>query len=226
HVVALLSTGSFTDQLVADFLPEMRHGAQMVVPLGFTRIQALFYSNRAVELMDDLRPKEAELEAYQSIQVDPNSSVGWNVLGVVQQGQGQMKEAEASFRKALQTDPQDGAACGNLENLLRLEGRDREAQVYRERSLEVRKRDPFFNAFLAQEALTNQDLKEAGKRIRMAIRLLPQEPEFHLIQARVCLAEDRPKAALKALEQARKWAVPEERARYDSKIALLKGQGN
>ena len=56
-----------------------------------------------------------------------------------------------------------------------------------------------------------------------AIRLLPQDPDFHLIHARVCLARGKPKEAIKALEQARKWALPEMQARLDSKLALLKG---
>ena len=121
-------------------------------------------------------------------------------------------------------DPQDGSACGNMETLLRAEGRVAEAQAYRERGLEVRKHDPYFNAFLAEEALANSDWDEAAKRIKMAIRLLPQEPDFHLLQARVFLAEGKTKQAIKALENAKRWASPEERTRFDTKISLLKAK--
>ncbi len=122
------------------------------------------------------------------------------------------------------TSAKDGAPCGNLENLLRAQGRESEAQAYRDRGLEVRKRDPFFNAFLAEEALQDSHWEEAEKRIRQAIRLLPQEPDFYLIQARLALALGQRKDAIKALEKARKWAQPEMQARYDTKLALLKGQ--
>ncbi len=226
HVVAVIPSGIPGQELIADFLPEMRRGSQMIAPLAPSRVLALFYSNRAVELLEDLQSGPALAEARRSIEVDSGSGVGWNILGVVQREQGQTREAEASFRKALEVDPRDGSACGNLESLLRSEGREAEAQVFRERGLEVRKNDPYFNAFLAGEALANQDFREASKRIRRAIRLLPQEPDFHLIQARVYLAEGNPKDAIRALEQARRWSIPEERARYDSKIALLKGQKN
>jgi Flp pilus assembly protein TadD len=121
-------------------------------------------------------------------------------------------------------DPKDGAACGNLEALLRTEGRIAEAEVYRKQGLEVRKDDPYFNAFLAREGLENLDFKEAASRIKRAIRLLPQEPEFHLLQARVFLAEGDAKAAIRSLERAQRWASPEEQARYASKIALLQGR--
>ena len=123
----------------------------------------------------------------------------------------------------MEADPRDGAPCGNLETLLRAQGREKEAQVFRERGLEVRKQDPFFNAFLAEEALQEGNLEEAEKRVRSAIRLLAQEPDFHLIQARVHLAQGRQKDAIKSLEKARKYAMPENQARFDAKLALIKG---
>ena len=45
-----------------------------------------------------------------------------------------------------------------------------------------------------------------------------------LIQARLALALGQRKDAIKALEKARKWAQPAMQARYDTKLALLKGQ--
>lgn len=224
HVVAVVPSGNIGQELIADFLPEMRRGSQMVAILDQKRVLALFHSNRAVELMEGLRMDDAMAEARLSIEVDPTSGVGWNILGVVQREQGLNADAETSFLKALAVDPQDGSACGNMETLLRAEGRIGEAQAYRERGLEVRKHDPYFNAFLAEEALSNSDWGEAAKRIKMAIRLLPQEPDFHLIQARVFLAEGKTKNAIKALENAKRWASPEEQTRYDTKISLLKGR--
>ena len=223
HLVAVVPAGSVGQELVADFLPEIRRGSQLIVPLEPKRVLALFYSNRAVELLAESRMDEALQSARQSIQMDPTLGVGWNILGVVQRNQGLDAEAEISFRKAVETDPKDGAPCGNLENLLRAQGRESEAQVFRERGLEIRKRDPFFNAFLAEEALQESHWEEAEKRIKQAIRLLPYEPDFYLIQARISLAQGQRKAAIKALEKARKWAMPEMQARYDAKLALLKG---
>jgi len=223
HIVAVLLTGFPDRELVADFLPEIRRGRQLIAPLEKKRTLALFHSNRAVELMTESRADEAMKAAKLSIETDPSSAVGWNILGVVQRNQALEAEAEVSFRKAIAADPKDGGPCGNLEDLLRAQGRDQEAQVYRERSLEVRKRDPFFNAFLAEEALQNSQWEEAGKRIKQAIRLLPEEPDFYLIQARLALVQGQRKEAIKALEKARKWALPENQPRYDAKLSLLKG---
>ena len=222
HVVAVVPVGSAGHEVVADFLPEIRRNSQLIAPLEPKRVLALFHSNRAVELLAEGQADKALESAHRSIQADPKLGVGWNILGVVQRAQGQEAEAEKSFLRAIEADPRDGAPCGNLENLLKGQGRDSEAQVYRDRGLEVRKKDPFFNAFLAEEALADSHFEEAEKRIKQAIRLLSQEPDFHLIHARVCLALGKPKQAIKALEQARKWAMPEMQARFDAKLALLK----
>lgn len=224
HVVAVVPSGTIGQELVADFLPEFHRGSQMIAALEPRRVLALFHGNRAVELLAEAKPEEAMIFAQHAIEVDGSMGVGWNILGVVQRAQGLDGEAEFSFRKALEADPRDGAPCGNLENLLRSQGRDAEAQAFRERGLEIRKRDPFFNAFLAEEALDAGQWEEADKRVRQAIRLLPQEPEFYLIQARIRLAQGQKKDAIKALEKARRWSLPDMQARYDTKLALLRGE--
>ncbi|MDP1832326.1 MAG: tetratricopeptide repeat protein [Geothrix sp.] len=224
HLVAVVPSATIGQELVADFLPEIRRDVQLIAPLEPKRVLALFHSNRAVELLAESRAGEALVSAHQSIRMDPSLGVGWNILGVVQRNQGLDAEAEKSFLKAIEADPKDGAPCGNLENLLRAQGRETEARTYRERGLEIRKRDPFFNAFLAEEALQENQWAEAEKRIKMAIKLFPQEPDFHLIQARISLAQGHRNEAIKALEKARKWAMPEMQARFDAKLALLKGE--
>jgi tetratricopeptide (TPR) repeat protein len=224
HVVAVISTGVPGQELVADFLPEVHHGILLIASLEAKRVLALFHSNRAVELLDEGLKEEALHQAQRSIEVDPALSIGWNILGVVQQAQGMPGAAEASFRKAMAVDPKDGAPCGNMESLMRVQGRDAEAQVYRDRGLKIRARDPYFNAFLAEEALNVGQLDESSQRIRQAIRLLPREPDFYLIQARLSLAQGQKRDAIKALEKARKWSLPEMQARFDSKLALLRGE--
>lgn len=222
HFVAMMGYGTVGEARVADFLPEVTRGVHNLVPINRQRALALFHSNRATEQMDSARTEEALAAARTSVQVDPSHGGGWNILGVAQQRLGQEQEAEASFRKAIALDSKDGIPCGNLENLLRAQGRHREAQSYRDLAMETRKKDPYFNAFLAQEAHDASQWHEAEKRIKMALKILPHEPEFFLLLARIDLAQGLNKAAIKALEQARKWTVPEDQPRWDAKLALLK----
>lgn len=227
HIVAMLGHSVTGETRVADFLPTVtRGGLHKLVPVTHQRALSLFYSNRAAELMDAVRSEDALQAARRSVEVDPTHSTGWNVLGVVQRWQGAEVEAEASFRKAMAVNPTDGHPYGNLEDLLRTQGRVEEAAACRESAMEIRKKDPYFNAFLAQEALDSGQLEEADRRVRMALRVLPREPEFYLLKARISLAEGQEKAALKALETARKWTIPADWPRWDAKLALLKnGRG-
>ncbi len=223
HVVALVPMFPQED-LVADFLPQLRRhqGVYFVKTLSLERLRALYHSNRAVELLVDGRKDEAMAQAETAVKADPTSSVGWNIHGVVLKNSGQTHRAEADYLKALALDPKDTAAIGNLESLLLESNRRDEAQRYRQLGLELRKKDPYFQAFLAEEAFEAEQWEAASKLISHAIKLLPYEPDFYLLKARLELRDGHHRDAISDLELAKRWAIPTERARYDTKIALLK----
>jgi Flp pilus assembly protein TadD len=223
HVVALVPMHG-TDDLVADFLPRIRKrwGAYVVAPLSEVRIRALFESNRAVECLEAGDQDEALVRVRTALAVDPACSPAWNVLGVVQRAVGDLPAAEKAYLKALELDGNNGSAMGNMESLLRQEDREAEADGYRNRGQETRKKDPYYNAHLADEALGSGDLKAAAEHIDTALRLLPYESEFYVLQARLRLAKGDVEGAEKSLEQAQHWAKPGERERFDSKLDLLR----
>lgn len=223
HVVALVPMFPMGD-LVADFLPQLRQrqSVYIVQTLSPERILALFHSNRAVELLINGRHEEAMAQAEIALKADPTSSVSWNIRGVVLKNTGQIEKAEADYLKALSLDAKDTAAIGNMESLLLETNRQAEAVHYRQLGLELRKKDPYFQAFLAEEAMEAEQWEEAARRVAAAIKLLPYESSFYLLKARLDLMDGKPKKALAALELARHWALPAERERYDSKIAMLK----
>jgi len=223
HVVALVQDFPRGD-MVADFLPQVqkRWGTYIVSIISESRLRALFHSNRAVELLDAGDLEAAMAQAELSLKDDPTSSVGWNIRGVVLRAQGKNSEAEASYRRAHKLDPKDTSCIGNLEKIMQEEGRQTEAAEFRRLGLKLRQHDPYFQSFLAEEALAAGELEEAQKRIKAALKLQGFEPEFHLIQARIRLSEGKLEDAMKDIENARRWAQPGERERYDSKLAILK----
>jgi len=223
HVVALVPMFPQGD-LVADFLPQLRQrqGLYIVQTLSPERMLALFHSNRAVERLIEGHHDEAMVQADIAVKADPSSSASWNIRGVVFKNTNQIEKAEADYLKALSLDAKDTAAIGNLEALLRETNRQSEAQYYRQLGLELRKKDPYFQAFLAEEAMAAEQWEEAAKLVATAIKLLPYESSFYLLKARLELVDGKPQKALATLEVARRWAVPAERERYDNKIALLK----
>jgi len=225
HLVALVSLPPVED-VVADFLPQLRRrvGIYQVLVLPVERVKALFFANRAVELLDGGFGDEALAKANASIQADSEMSVGWNILGVVLKSRGESEAAEKAFRRALVCDPKDSSAIGNMESLMREQGRQEEALRFRTLGQEVRKKDPFFHAFLAEESMAAGELDEAEKQIRTALKILPRESEFFLTRARLNILLGKTEAAVKDLEEAQHWAIPEERERYDGKLAAIRGQ--
>ncbi len=220
HVVAVVPMPPM-DNLVADFVPQLQRGVHHLEMLPETRVLALFHSNRAVELLQDHQPDAALIEAQASLQVDPTSGVGWNIQGVVQRDLGLTAEAEASFMKAMALDAKDGAACGNLETLMQDTGRLAEAAQYRDLGMKLRAKDPYFHAFLALEAYHGGSLEQAREEVKTAIKLLPYEPDFYVLLAQLQVVKGENEDAIKTLERAKRWSLPLERQRLDSKLALL-----
>lgn len=223
HLVGVIRI-SVLDDLVADFLPQIRRraGTYLVALIDEPRIRALYHSNRAVELLDEGLTEEAQRQAETAIRTDPHLSLGWNIQGVVFRAVGDLEKAEAAYLRALKEEPRDSAALGNMEALMRQLGRNAEADRYREKGQDVRKKDPYFHAFLADEALGEGNLEEARKRIKAALKILPYESEFYVLEARLRMAQGELDEAAKSLEKARKWAMPGERDRYDSKLNKIR----
>ncbi|HTL98256.1 MAG TPA: hypothetical protein VL181_05570, partial [Holophagaceae bacterium] len=139
HVVAAIPI-NMLNTVVADFSPETHLGAIHIRPISEARFRAMFHSNRAVELLQSDGPEAAIPEAEAALRDDPQSGIGWNTYGVIQQDMGHQARAEEAFLRAIQIDPKGGIACGNLEGLYRSVGRTEDADRYRALGLVLRDR--------------------------------------------------------------------------------------
>lgn len=220
HMVAAIKA-DVINVLIADFGGIPSYGILRVQPISESRFKALFHSNRSVEWIRAGDLDAALMNAKASIADDPQSGIGWNVLGVVQLQTGDLAGAEASFKTALSVDPTNGAACGNLEDIFRQQGDQKQAMQFRELGMKLRERDPYFHAFLAREALASGHNDDAKEEIRRAIKLQGMEPDFYLVLAQVEVNQGERGAAVKAVQKAMHWSLPEQRKRMESKLALL-----
>lgn len=222
HLVALVPIPPLED-VVADFLPNLRKraGSYIVTPLTDRRVRALWHCNRSVEALEKGLHDLALQEIQEGLTADPTSATAWNTRGVLEMTLGHMNEAEASLKQAVSLDAKDGTPVGNLEVLYRTLGQDRDAARCREQGVVLRQKDPYFNAFMAEEAFVAGRFEEATDRIGKAIKLMPFDADFYLLQARISLIQGRPADARKSLTLAKRWAAPGERAKYDSKLEAL-----
>lgn len=224
HMVAVLENKP-SGLMVMDFAPEVRRNFYNVIPIGEAKALAMFHSNRAVEALDAGLLNEALGEAKAGVAASPTVGIAWNVLGVVHRGLNDLPAAEEAFRRALVVDPLEGSACGNLENLCQVQGRGPEAEAFRNLGLNLRSKDPYFHAFLAKEALDRSDFKQARKELKTALKIYKHDPEFYVLMAQVEILSGEQKDAERALEEAKRWANPEDRARMDSKLAKIRNAG-
>jgi Tfp pilus assembly protein PilF len=103
--------------LIIDFLPPgvMRQQADII---SEKRIVAMYFNNRAAELLARGKAGEAYWYAKAAITTDPDFSIAINTLGVVYRKQAMFAEAEQLFRYIVVTQPENVVALSNLQELL------------------------------------------------------------------------------------------------------------
>jgi Flp pilus assembly protein TadD len=144
--------------------------------------QALYHNNLA---MDALSRNEIELawaHSLQALGLSPGMSHLWVNLGAVYRMAGQHRAAEQSYLKALELAPSDRSAMNNLVVLYGLEGREEERNHWLGQVERYRQRNPYYHAWLGDEAGDQGDWQGALTHYKKAVLLLPEDP--HLLYAR------------------------------------------
>ena len=93
---------------------------------------------------------DSAIQKYsEALQIDPNNSVGHNLLGMAyrfkfnQTGTQEFKDKEIeSFKKAIELDPKYWVAYKNLAASLYYQNRKKEALPYLEKALDLQPNDP------------------------------------------------------------------------------------
>jgi tetratricopeptide (TPR) repeat protein len=199
--------------LVADFLTGarsgMRYGSYFLNRMTDIRAKSLFYSNRSVEsLLNGDRATAMDYLA-KALKIDPTSNRAWNIKGVIEKSEKKMAEAEISYKTAIRNNPNDVVAIGNLSALYKMGGYIEEASMLRSLEGRLRKLDPYYHAFLAQESLENKDYKKARKSIQRAIKIHSTDSDFYVTLSNIQLAQNNIGEAISALSKARQHAIPD-----------------
>lgn len=184
-------------------------------PIADRRAAAQYYNNLGVEalLVEDLPMAWGRFR--QALWTDSSVAYLWSNLGVVYKRNGQLDDAEEAYHKALSVDRGEAIALSNLFVIYQQEGRTEEAARLEKRVERHRKRNPYYLAMLASEALRSQHYDDAIDLLQRSIKINSDEYRFHgaLAQAQY-LAGDY-EDALSSLDTARALAPPEEAAELD-----------
>jgi len=211
-------------------------GAQYTVDVGWNSIVAqrsphaisdmqmvsLLRNNNAIERLRVGDGSGAMAEIEMAMALDPDSATIWNNAGVIHWRSGQTDDAEHAFLRTLELEDGHVGALGNLVGLYRSTGKNRLAARYEKRLQRVQSSDPFSQFLMAQDLMKLGAYDVAASHYRRAIRLLPNQPEFHrsLAEAYQMLGKDR------AAHRVREHALSLEQRKYSRRSIPDAGPGS
>ncbi len=190
-------------------------------PIDDDALRAIYYGNRAMELMIAGRPDAAGPYMTQALALDPDAPGALSNSGVIANRAGDSDAAERAYLAALARDADHPGALVNLAQLYARRGDALRARALEQRSHRALARDPFHHFVAGFEAERAGDPAAAARRYARAIRLHPDEPRFHEALARTALQAGDVRRAIRALTRARALADREGSARYQAKLDLL-----
>ncbi|RZA21823.1 MAG: tetratricopeptide repeat protein [Lysobacteraceae bacterium] len=145
-----------------------------------TQAIALLHNNNAVErlLLGDKVGAATAIQA--SLALDPGNATTWSNAGVVDWRAGRHAAAERDYLQALKLRRDHLGALGNLVGLYRNTGATSRADSYEKRLRRAQAVDPFSQFLIAQGLAASGAYGDAIAHFRRAIRLMPEEAQFHL----------------------------------------------
>lgn len=163
---------------------------------------ALYYNNRAAELLVGATPATADPYMAMALQLAPRYASAWANAGVLQLRHGDLQAAERDYLKALAFDPDSASALVNLISLYRDNGDEARRVIYARRLEKIRSKDPYFEFVQAEDKEQQGDYAGALQHYHRAIRLYDGDPRFYsgLAHAYQQLGEQR--QAQRALDRA------------------------
>lgn len=177
---------------------------------------AQYYNNLGVDaLLDDDLPA-AWVRFSQALELAPDVAYLWSNLGVTLNRNGQTLDAERAYQTALAVDRGESIALNNLFVIYQQEGRDADAAELERRVERHRKRNPYYLAKLATDALESQQYDQAIDLLRRSIRINEQEYRFHGALAQAQYLAGNSKEARVSLDLARSLAPPGVAAEMES----------
>lgn len=162
------------------------------------QLVALLHNNNAVESLLSGDKVQAAVRIEAALALDSASPTILSNAGVVHWRSGRREAAEQAYLQALKLQRDHLGALSNLVGLYRETGAARLAEGYAKRLQRAQAFDPFSQFLIAQALANSGAYDDAVAHYRRAIRLLPDEPQFHRSLADAYLKQGNPTAAERA----------------------------
>lgn len=191
HVNAGITIGRA--RLTVDVARDLVMARNPPEPISDQRLLALYYNNRAAELLVGTSPAAAAPYMAMALQLAPRYASAWANAGVLQLRLGDPRAAERDYLKALAIDPANAGALVNLVALYRSNGDEARRAIYARRIEKIQAKDPYFQFLQAEDDEKQGDYAGAVQHYRQAIRLYGGDSRFYvgLAHAYQQLGEER-----------------------------------
>ena len=191
-------------------------------PVSDQQLLALYYGNRAMELMVAGRQPEAQPWLDEALRHAPLDPTLLNNAGVLSLRKGDADAAEKYFLSAIGQAPELMSGLSNLVALYKNRGDDSRVAIWQSRAEKALRKDPYYQYTLGRQLELSGDYAEAAKQYRRAISLNGKEHQFHFGLARVYFSMGDSRGADRELSVAYKLSLGHARERYGDKLAALR----
>ena len=172
HVNALVEIGRMS-QFMVDIDPLESRDIAGSRRLSDDDASALYHSNIAMQALAANDLEQAWLQAVRALQLSPAMAHLWINLGAIYRVAGQYRGAENSYQHALLLDPLERSAMNNLAVLYNIEGRHEEHAYWERRVARYREDNPYYHAWLGEQAYETGDWRLAVGYYERALALAP-----------------------------------------------------
>ena len=162
----------------------------------------MFYNNKGAKALVNQDYNLAYQYFKGAILADPKFVVAWGNLGILYKVTGFEYMAEAVYVKAIGIDSDNLTVINNLARLLNKQGRTEEALPLKQYVDSIRKKNPFYLALLANEAMFNKQYQTAINRYRQAIKLDKKQHQFYFGLALAYYQQNNVLLSRQAMEKA------------------------
>lgn len=185
------------------------------------RAAAHYYSNIGIDFLQRGEYRNAFAYMRKGLLTDPGFHDLWVNLGALYSRVGALDYAERAYLEAVRHD-RSMIALSNLTRVYEQMGQHERADEYRREVARFRASNPYFRYQMARKALEAGELGSAIRHLQAAIRLKPEEDEFHFWLGVAYLKSGDPEKAQSLWSEARQLAGDEQlKARYANKIKRL-----
>lgn len=136
-------TWSASEDWTIDFVPGANLRGQRTSSLNEDTVVAMYFNNRAAEMLASGRSREAYAWARSAVRADPDFLPAINTLAVLYLRDGHHAAAEATLQHVLAREPDSASALTNLALLMQRTQRHAQARLLLERVAKLLPDDPY-----------------------------------------------------------------------------------